>query len=247
MSVLELVSREVRRAAAAARLALATLPLVVGLALLTGGAMWLARGRWMTLPPVLPFVVWLAAFGLGLTIAVLVRRRLRARSSESAVALAIEDEQQLRRGALTGLLEVASEGGPFVGKASAALGARLAPVAAHPAPRHRRRLRTAAVLSALALAQVLALATTSYATPGTVLSSSSVNTRSRSSNERNARLPSRRKSPSRMSVNGTDVPASRMPVSPYRSVESERIAWSGTTISRFNAAPIRGDQHASLR
>src|SRR5690606_22266080 len=52
---------------------------------------------------------------------------------------------------------------PFVGKAADALGARLAPVAARPAPRHRRRLRMAAVFSAIALAQVLTLATTSYA------------------------------------------------------------------------------------
>lgn len=163
MSVLDLVARETRRAARSARVAGVTLPLLVALALLTAGAMWLARGRWMALSPLLPFAIWAAALAFAVAMAVRARRRLAARSSTAAVALAIEDEQQLRRGALTGLVEVASEGGPFVGKAAGQLGARLAPVADRPAPRHRRRLRAAAVLSVIALMQVLTLASTSYA------------------------------------------------------------------------------------
>jgi hypothetical protein len=163
MSVLDLVAREARRTAGFARMAGAALPVVVAVALLTGGAMWLARGRWMALPRAVPFVVWLGALALGAWIAVRARRRLGARSSPAAVALAIEDEQQLRRGALTGLLEVAPQGGPFVAKAANALGAKLASVEERPAPRHRRRLRAAAVLSFVALLQVLTLASTSFA------------------------------------------------------------------------------------
>lgn len=163
MSVLDLVARETRRARGAARLAGIVLPLVVGIALLTGGAMWLARGRWMALSPVLPFAIWIGAFAFVMLMAVRARRRLGARSSAAAVALAIEDEQQLRRGALTGLLEVAPQGGPFVAKAADALGAKLESVADRPAPQHRRRLRAAAVLSFVALAQVFLLASTSFA------------------------------------------------------------------------------------
>lgn len=163
MSVLDLVARETRRAGRFARMAGAALPVVVAVALLTGGAMWLARGRWMALPRVVPFLVWLGAIALAALIAVRARRRLGHRSSAASVALAIEDEQQLRRGALTGLLEVASQGGPFVGKAADALGARLASVEERPAPRHRRRLRLAAALSLVALLQVLTLASTSFA------------------------------------------------------------------------------------
>lgn len=164
MSVLDLVARETRRAVAAARVAGTLLPLVAALALLTVGAMWLARGRWMAVSPVIPFLVWIAAAALGAGIAYRVRRRLAARASAPSVARAIEDEQRLRRGALTGLLEVAAAGGVLVENAANALGNTLAPVAARPAPRHRRRLRRAAVLSVVALAQVLALASNSWAT-----------------------------------------------------------------------------------
>ena len=163
MNVLDLVARETRRAAQAAGVARIVLPAVVAAALLTCGAMWLARGRWMALHPVLPFVIWGVAGALALVIARRAHRRLGMRSSSAAVARAIEDEQSLRRGALTGLLEVAPQGGPFVDKAANALGDSLRAVAARPAPRHRRRLRAAALLSVVALAQVLLLASTSFA------------------------------------------------------------------------------------
>lgn len=164
MSVLDLVARETGRAARAARVIGGALPLVVGGALLTAGALWLARGRWMALPRLLPFVIWGIAAALVLVVARQSRVRLAMRSTPASVARAIEDEQHLRRGALTGLLEVVSIGGAFVDKAAAALGATLRAVADEPAPRHRRGLRAAAVLSCIALALVLALATNSWAT-----------------------------------------------------------------------------------
>ena len=163
MSVFELVARETGRARRAAGVAVVLLPLGVAATLLTAGAIWLARGRWLALPAVVPFAIWAAAIGGGVLIARRVRARLTTRATSAAVARAIEEEQQLRRGALTGLLEVAHEGGVFVARAAESLGASLAAVTARPAPRHRRRLTRVALLSAFVCIQVLALASTSWA------------------------------------------------------------------------------------
>ena len=164
MSVLDLVARETRRAARAAGLTGVLLPAVVALALLTAGAMWLARGRWLALPAVVPFVVWFAAAAATALLAHRLRRRLAARARPAAVARAIEEEQRLRRGQLTGLLEVAESGGVFAKRAAERLGDSLAAVADRPAPLHRRRFRRALALSLFALAQVLVLAGSSWAT-----------------------------------------------------------------------------------
>ena len=163
MSVLDLVSRETARITRAARVTGVLLPLGFVLALLTTGAMWLARGRWLALPALLPFVIWTLALVGGALLAMRVRRRLAARATPAAVARAIEEEQQLRRGALTGLLEVAHQGGALIARAAESLGARLAAVAERPAPKHRRRLMRAAALSVFVCAQVFALAGTSWA------------------------------------------------------------------------------------
>ncbi len=163
MSVIEIVARETRRAARAVQVAGIALPLGVGATLLAVGAMWLARGRWLALPPVVPFLVWGSAIAGAVIIARAIRVRLASRATSPAVAHAIEEEQQLRRGSLTGFLEVASEGGAFIERAAERLGTRLADVTARPAPRHRRRLRRAAILSTLVLAQVLVLVGTSWA------------------------------------------------------------------------------------
>ncbi len=163
MSVLELVAEETRRAARTARVASVLVPLSAAAALLTAGAMWLARGRWLALPAVVPFAVWLAAFAGGAVLALVVGRRAQRRAAAQALARAIEEERKLRRGALTGLLEVASEGGAFITRAADLLGAKLADVAGEPAPQHRRRLRRAAMLSTVAFANVVALASGSFA------------------------------------------------------------------------------------
>ena len=164
MNVLELVARETRRALRSARIVGTVLPFVMAGALLTAGAIWLARGRWMSLPPVLPFLIWGVALVLMVVAGHRIRRRLAERSSSASVAHAIEEEQQLRRGALTGLLEVAPQGGVFVENASNALGHSLRDVAARPAPRFTRQRRVAAAFSVIALVQVTLLATNSFAT-----------------------------------------------------------------------------------
>ena len=64
MSVLDLVARETSRAGRLAAVLRVVVPVALAVSLLSLGAMLLARGRWLALPPVAPFVVW------GLTIAV---------------------------------------------------------------------------------------------------------------------------------------------------------------------------------
>ncbi len=163
MSVFELVARESRRATRAVRIAEIALPAGVAAALLTAGAMWLARGRWLDLPAIVPFTVWIvAALGAGL-IARRVQQRFASRATPPAVAEAIEDEQRLRRGALTGLLEVAPTGGAFVDRMAEKIGSSLAGVGEAPAPTHRRQMRRVAALSLFVLAQVVLLASTSWA------------------------------------------------------------------------------------
>jgi hypothetical protein len=163
MSVLELVAAETRRLGRTARIAIVLVPLAAAAALLTSSAIWLARGRWLALPAVVPFLVWALAIAGAVVLARLVSRRIAARTAAPAVARAIETEQQLRRGALTGLLEVASQGGAFVGRAADSLGDKLSGVVERPAPVHRQRLVRAATFSSVAFASVVVLASGSYA------------------------------------------------------------------------------------
>jgi hypothetical protein len=162
MSVLELVHQESRRLQRAAWLARVLVPLAATIGLLTVSATYLAEGRWLSAPPFLPLLVWIVALGAAWGLALLLSRRLRARSTPTAVAAAIEKEQGLRRGAITGLLEVAGSG-VFADHASAVMGDALKDAAQRPAPRLRRRVRRAAILSVVAIAQVLVLANTSWA------------------------------------------------------------------------------------
>ncbi|HVZ76381.1 MAG TPA: hypothetical protein VG818_00200, partial [Gemmatimonadaceae bacterium] len=110
MTLVELVERE--------RARLLRLELAAGIALgvaVAGvvaavGVLVLGGARWLSLPRILPFVVWAV---LLLSVAVLAwntARRLRARASRAAVAAAIEAEQALRAGALRGALEIAGSG-----------------------------------------------------------------------------------------------------------------------------------------
>jgi hypothetical protein len=162
MSVLELVHRESRRLRRAAWLAHVLLPLAATVGLLTAAATYLAAGRWLSAPPFVPLLAWGVAVGAAWGVGRMLGRRLRARSTPAAVAAAIESEQGLRRGAITGLLEVAGSG-VFADHASAVMGAALQDTAQRPAPRLRRRLWRAAALAVLAMLQVLVLANTSWA------------------------------------------------------------------------------------
>lgn len=162
MSVLAIVRREAERLARLALVPRMVLPLAVILGVLTAAAGWLDDGRWLALPPFLPALSWTVGILGAVLLARFLQRRLARRTAPAAIATAIEDEQGLRRGALTGLLEVAGSG-VFAEHAAEALGTSLATAAARPAPRHRRRLVRAALLSAFAFVQLGALAGTSWA------------------------------------------------------------------------------------
>ena len=81
MSVLDLVLRETARAGRTARVSGVLVPLGAAVALLTAGAMWLSRGRWLALSPAVPFLVWGAALIGGALLGRFIWRRISARRS----------------------------------------------------------------------------------------------------------------------------------------------------------------------
>ena len=163
MSALRVVHDEVRRLRLRAMVAGALLPVAVFTGALATFASVLADGAWLSLPRVLPLLAWAVAMAAAVALGRFVQRRLAARAEAAHVAAAIEVDQGLRRGSLVGLLEVEGSG-VFADFAIAQSDARLADAAAKPAPRLRQRLGRAAVLAGIAFAQVLVLATSSYAT-----------------------------------------------------------------------------------
>ncbi|MHB8839621.1 MAG: hypothetical protein ACYC7F_11825, partial [Gemmatimonadaceae bacterium] len=151
------VDRLLAEHARVARMMRAAMVLRIGamaLAALTLGAIVLGKARWLGLPRALPILLWVLAAGAAWGVWRLQRRRRRAQTSPGDIAQAIEAERGLRDGAARTLLEVAPQGGPFVARADALLGARLG---AEPlAPRLRRQtLRTLLGASAIVLAIVV--------------------------------------------------------------------------------------------
>ncbi len=162
MTTLRVVHDEVRRLQRRALVAGTLLPLAAFIGLLATFARVLADGAWLELPRLLPLLGWLVATAAAVALGRFLRARLAARAEPRAVAAAIEDEQGLRRGSLSGLLEVEGSG-VFADHAVGQAEHRLSAASARPAPLLRRRLQRAALLATLAIAQVLALATSSYA------------------------------------------------------------------------------------
>lgn len=162
MNVLDLIAKESARLHRLAWVSVVGFPTVAALGVLAATASWLDAGRWLLLPPFIPLFSWIVVMATALVLGLRVRRAFEGRATPRAVADAMEQEHGLRRGALTGLMEVA-DSGVFATFASEQLGARLAGVAARPAPRLRRRLVRAAGLSGIAFAQLLVLASVSYA------------------------------------------------------------------------------------
>jgi hypothetical protein len=74
------------------------------------GAGLLGDARWLVLPRVVPFVVWLVVIAAAAALVWRTRDRLRRRATRTQVAHAIESEQRLRRGALLGALELEGRG-----------------------------------------------------------------------------------------------------------------------------------------
>jgi hypothetical protein len=162
MTVLELVDRE--------RARLRRMHLLMGLALAVGatclvlavGASALGSARWMALPRSVPFLVWAVIAAADVVVVLWTARRLDRRATRSSVAAAIEREQDLRAGALRGVIEVANSGA-LGRRAAAAVGARLAPAGPRLAPAERRAVRRGAT-QATGVATV-AMAALAFAVP----------------------------------------------------------------------------------
>src|SRR5215203_667190 len=167
MTVVDLVNRE--RGRLSRLIAAAGGAAAVGIAalLLAGGVIGFGRARWIDLPRVLPFVVWLA---VGAVVAIAVwwtRRRLAHEASVSGLAFEVEREQSLRAGALRGALEVAGSG--TLGRHNAEqVAKRLTQQAGGksltPTLTRRAVIRTGGALAAGGIG-ILLLATRSSATP----------------------------------------------------------------------------------
>lgn len=162
MSVLSVVRREAARLRRLGFIPRVLLPIALLLGALSAAAGWFDGGRWLTLPAATPLLVWVAAIAAAVGFGAFLALRLGRRASPHHVAESIETEQGMRRGALTGLLEVAHTG-IFAEHAAELLGAQLREATRLPAPRLRRRILRAALLSLFAFAQIFTLASSSWA------------------------------------------------------------------------------------
>lgn len=162
MTVLELVDRERKR--------LRRLHVLLGLGaavgatclLLTLGASALGSARWMALPRVVPFLVWLFVVGANVAVVLWTVRRLDRRTTRQSVAATIEREQSLRAGQLRGVLEVA-DSGALGRRAAAAVSDKLAPVGPRLAPGENRSVGRRALQAAVAAA--VAIVALAFAAP----------------------------------------------------------------------------------
>ncbi|MFA6130619.1 MAG: hypothetical protein WC731_06545 [Candidatus Omnitrophota bacterium] len=156
MTTVERLLHEHRLVSRVARLTLAMRVTAAAVVVLALVAWLLSSARWLSLPRALPAAAWLAVAAVGVVVWRMQRGRLLGGRTPEAVAHAIERERGLRDGAARTLLEVAPQGGPFVARADALLGARLGDGALAPRLRQKSRrqigLSTGAVLGGAALA-----------------------------------------------------------------------------------------------
>ena len=159
MTIFELVARERARVARLVRADAWTRAIVALAAALTLGALLLGGSRWIELPRVVPFIVWVVAISAA---AFLIRRGARALrrvAASEAIADEVEHEQRLRRGAVRGIIELSDDTSAFVARAAQRLGDHLASRGSSLAPELQRRLRRGALAGAAVLVPVLLIAT----------------------------------------------------------------------------------------
>jgi hypothetical protein len=166
MTLLDIVERERRKVARHLGVA-STAWIIAGvLVVLLVGTLLLGDARWLGLPRIAPFVVWLVILGGGWFAVRGLRRRTRQEASVATLARAVEDERRLRAGSLRGVLEVANSG--TLGR----LGAEQMAAHLHAipdqslVPQYRKRLLRRAGIAVLASAAgVLAMVTAATAAP----------------------------------------------------------------------------------
>ena len=110
MTLHELVERERRQVRRREMIAGGLLGAGAAALILAIGAGVLGDARWLALPRIVPFLVWLVVIAAGGALAWRTRERLRRGATRTQVAHAIESEQRLRRGALLGALELEGRG-----------------------------------------------------------------------------------------------------------------------------------------
>jgi len=107
MTVIQMVERERARLRASNRVMVVAAILAVNAAVIGAGALLLGGARWIGLPRATPVLVWIALVALDAAAVWLLWTRSRRTLAQSSVAAAIEHEQDLRAGALRGVIEVA--------------------------------------------------------------------------------------------------------------------------------------------
>lgn len=161
MTTVERLHDEHRLVSRFARLTMTLRVIGVTLGVLVVSAVALAGTRWLAVPRLVPFVVWLVVVAIGGLVWRVQRMRVLARRTPDAVAHTVERERGLRDGAARTLLEVAHLGGPFVARADTLLGKRLGEGALAPQLRQRARRQVVAAATWAAAAAALAVATAS--------------------------------------------------------------------------------------
>ena len=157
MTLYELIERERRNVRRRELVAALLIGAGAAALIIAFGAGVLGGARWLTLPRIVPFLVWLVVLGAAGALAWRTRARLRRDATRSQVAHAIEAEQQLRRGALLGALELEGRGALAARAATTARGTLPRQGALAPALRkqgHRRAMIAAggALVATLVLA-----------------------------------------------------------------------------------------------
>src|SRR5258707_449009 len=145
MTIFDLVARERTRVAQLVRAEAWTRAAVVLVAALTVGALVLGGSRWISLPRIVPFLIWAVAIAGA---AYLIRRGMRALghvAASGAIADAVEREQKMRRGAVRGIVELADDKSAFVARAAQRLGDTLGARGHTLAPALQLKLRRGAL------------------------------------------------------------------------------------------------------
>lgn len=151
MDPVALVAREVARIRRDDRGRVAAMGAAWGLAGLATAATLLGDGRWIAWPALLPLFCWFAVLAGLVVIAWRGHHWSARRTAPLDVARTIEGEQGLRRGALVGVLELASTRSVLIDAAAARIGEQLAPAVDALAPRAAARRRRGMGLAVVAM------------------------------------------------------------------------------------------------